>query len=579
MLDLGLVGFAQPWLLLGLLALPALWLLLRVTPPAPRKVAFPALLFLLGLVSPERTPARTPPWLLILRLALAALLILALAGPVLNPAPRLAGDGPLLLVVDNGWAAAPRWQERLAVARELAQQAEREGREVVLLPTAPPAADTAAPPPAATPAAVALDALGRLGPQPWPADRAAAERAVAALGLDAAVPVWLSDGLAGSREDLAAAGRLAQALRRLGALRVHADPPDDLPAMLRLPDQGAAELTAGVERAPSLPAPRLEVEVRGPGGETWARVPVAFDEAGGKGLARLELPADMRNRVARLELSPAQGVGGVGAPGRALAAARGGAGGRRPRLGRPAAPLRALLHRQGAQPPRRDPRGLGRRPRGRRPLSLLVLPTPAGWSRRSGRSSRPGWRRAASCCASRAEAGRQRRRLRAGAAARGRPDAGRRALLAGAAQARPVRRGRPVRRADRARRGPGQPQVLAEPGPGLAAATLATLEDGTPLITAPSAARAGWSWSTPRRTRPGRPCPSPACSWTCCNASWPSRRAPAARPRGRWSRTRCSTRKAASTTSPAPPSRSRPPTSPPCAPAPTTRPGSTGRCA
>src|SRR5689334_17751588 len=102
MLNLGLLGFTQPWLLAALLSLPAIWLLLRVTPPAPRRVSFPPLMLLKGLVSPERTPARTPWWLLLLRLAIAALLILALAGPLLNPAPRLGGDGPLLMVVDNG---------------------------------------------------------------------------------------------------------------------------------------------------------------------------------------------------------------------------------------------------------------------------------------------------------------------------------------------------------------------------------------------------------------------------------------------------------------------------------------------
>src|SRR5918997_5989118 len=113
MLDLGPLVFTQPWLLVARAALPALWLLLRITPPAPRKVAFPALLFLLGLRSSERTPARTPLWLLLLRLALAALLILALAGPVLNPAPGLGGRGPLVLAIDNGWAAARHWEDRL----------------------------------------------------------------------------------------------------------------------------------------------------------------------------------------------------------------------------------------------------------------------------------------------------------------------------------------------------------------------------------------------------------------------------------------------------------------------------------
>src|SRR3954453_19841671 len=137
MLDLGLVGFTQPWLLVGAVALPALWLLLRVTPPAPRRIAFPPFQFLAGLISRERTPARTPWWLLLLRLALAALLILALAGPLLNPAPRLGGSGPLLLVVDDGWAAAKHWDHRIAIARDLLQQAQREGRDVLLLDTAP----------------------------------------------------------------------------------------------------------------------------------------------------------------------------------------------------------------------------------------------------------------------------------------------------------------------------------------------------------------------------------------------------------------------------------------------------------
>ena len=31
------IGFASPWLLLGLLALPILWIILRAIPPAPRK--------------------------------------------------------------------------------------------------------------------------------------------------------------------------------------------------------------------------------------------------------------------------------------------------------------------------------------------------------------------------------------------------------------------------------------------------------------------------------------------------------------------------------------------------------------
>ena len=65
---LGAMIFAAPWVLLALAALPLLWWLLRVTPPAPRSEIFPAIRLLLGLHATEETPARTPWWLLLLRL-------------------------------------------------------------------------------------------------------------------------------------------------------------------------------------------------------------------------------------------------------------------------------------------------------------------------------------------------------------------------------------------------------------------------------------------------------------------------------------------------------------------------------
>ncbi|MBV8459130.1 MAG: BatA domain-containing protein, partial [Acetobacteraceae bacterium] len=40
--------FTTPWVLLALTALPLLWWLLRVTPPAPRRESFPAIRLLLG---------------------------------------------------------------------------------------------------------------------------------------------------------------------------------------------------------------------------------------------------------------------------------------------------------------------------------------------------------------------------------------------------------------------------------------------------------------------------------------------------------------------------------------------------
>ena len=111
MLTLGALAFASPWLLAALAALPIIWWLLRVTPPAPKRVIFPALRLLRDLVPREETPAKTPLWLVLMRMALAALVILALAHPLLNPNAQLAGGGPLVIAVDDGWSGADRWTE------------------------------------------------------------------------------------------------------------------------------------------------------------------------------------------------------------------------------------------------------------------------------------------------------------------------------------------------------------------------------------------------------------------------------------------------------------------------------------
>lgn len=309
MLSLGAIGFTQAWLLAGLALLPAIWWLLRTTPPAPRRLRFPALMLLLGLGSREETPARTPPWLLILRMVLAALVILALAGPVLHPEPRADDSGPLILVVDDGWASAADWPARQEVARRQVEQAAREGREVVLLATAP---DPTRP---AVERMTAGDALARLPdwrPRPWPVDRDAARVALEAQGLSDGSAVWLSDGVADSEEAAAAAERLAGALQGLGgALRVFAPDAGDQALLLSPPDPTSETLTARLTRPQGGPAMSYAVRALGPEGEVLRRQPAAFAEGATTAEVRFDLPLQLRNRIARLDVEPARGVGGV----------------------------------------------------------------------------------------------------------------------------------------------------------------------------------------------------------------------------------------------------------------------------
>jgi len=70
---------------------------------------------------------------LLLRLLAAALLIVALADPLLGNSPKLAANGPLVLVVDNGWTAARDWEARQELIADLLHSAQ--GRPVAIIPT------------------------------------------------------------------------------------------------------------------------------------------------------------------------------------------------------------------------------------------------------------------------------------------------------------------------------------------------------------------------------------------------------------------------------------------------------------
>src|SRR5690606_38781505 len=87
------LSFGAPAILFGLLALPVIWWLLRLTPPRPQTELFPPLRILARVVRKEETPHQSPWWLTLLRLVMAALVILALAEPVFNPRERLPAGG------------------------------------------------------------------------------------------------------------------------------------------------------------------------------------------------------------------------------------------------------------------------------------------------------------------------------------------------------------------------------------------------------------------------------------------------------------------------------------------------------
>lgn len=283
--------FAQPWLLAGLAALPVLWWLLRVLPPAPRLVAFPAVRLLFGLRDEQKTPDKAPWWLVLLRLLAAALIILALAQPVLNANRAATGAGPLILVIDDDWAAAPRWDRRIAALQSLLADAERNERPVRILTTA--ARYDGAPPQDAglmrpSEARVFLEALE---PKPWPGDRSAALRIARQWEISGGADiVWASNGLVdGSAADL------ARQLQRFGPVTLLNPEPGMTPVAVTPPSPGAVALDFTLRRPASSNEEGVTLVARGADGRVLDRIEVVFTAGETETGVRFDLPLELRN--------------------------------------------------------------------------------------------------------------------------------------------------------------------------------------------------------------------------------------------------------------------------------------------
>jgi len=289
------LSFGAPWILAALAGLPVLWWLLKVTPPQPRRIAFPPIRLLLGLKDEEQTPAHTPWWLLLLRLAAAGLLILALADPLLGRVVKILGDGPLVLVVDNGWTAAKHWDQRQTLMSDLLRAAG--DRPVAIMPTA------SSGPVTLMDAGAAEKTARELKPMSWPGDRAAAAREIARAHLAGQPQIsWLSDGIEDGQGQA-----LHRALAALGPLRVFT--PDQPAFGLLPPRHDGTGFAVTAIRAHAGVSARVQVAAIGPRSEMLADAPLDFKAGSRRGDAHITLPLEVRNQTARLEIKGEDSAG------------------------------------------------------------------------------------------------------------------------------------------------------------------------------------------------------------------------------------------------------------------------------
>lgn len=296
--------FLQPLALWALAVLPLLWWLLRLTPPAPERQSFPALMLLRDLAPVAQSPARTPWWLLLLRLLLLVLLFFGLARPVITPDTRLPGSDLLVVLVDNGWAAADGWSGWQTALNELCQQAEREQRDLLVIPTAPEQRSGVLVPLGPAPALTLCPSVAKLQPRPWPNDHQASQTLLADKGGGAHPVIWFSDGLRGDGTQA-----LYNKLQATGLLTLYQD---ERPRLLLQPStQTSTSLTVSITRADATAESNILVTAQDKAGQTLGMAQGRFKAREKTITVTFDLSTVLRNRTAKLVLQDSRHAGGV----------------------------------------------------------------------------------------------------------------------------------------------------------------------------------------------------------------------------------------------------------------------------
>lgn len=295
----------NPLILTALAALPLLWFLLRVTPPAARQIEFYGARFLEGLIPENVTPSKTPWWLLLLRLLVAALVIFALSQPVYNPAQSLSGSGPLRLVINNDWASAQNWPLMTKSAEHYLAQAERENRPVHLIITAKAIPQENAARIRIMSAAEALNVVKALTPKPWSNDYSTLttllENTPQGNNFNT---IFLSSGIA---ED--GLQEFTSALRRSGNVLFIKMEPEKLPVALHHPESISMALQTGIVTPSTLPAGiPFSAQARTSDGRLLGSVNLQSKSGVSRYDVAFEVPELLRNEVGQFSIAGRPGA-------------------------------------------------------------------------------------------------------------------------------------------------------------------------------------------------------------------------------------------------------------------------------
>lgn len=296
----GGLTFLAPLTLLGLLVLPVIWWLLRVTPPSPKKETFPPLRILQDVVTEEETPDSTPWWLLLFRILMGAIIAIALARPILQQVDGIT-TRPLTLIIDDGWDAAPNWSNVIREAEAKVADARRKNVNVLLLTTTEPNASSKF-----VPAEDAMRAIKALRPKALPPQRGKTANVLEGIDLSGSDAVWLSSGVNfGEANILSATLSSASKTTRLDPL---SDTSILMPGETRETPDGFKSVWHRVNAAGLR---NSEIMASGTDGRVIGRANVSFAPGANRAEVEFKLPSELRSRVSQIRATGVTSAGAV----------------------------------------------------------------------------------------------------------------------------------------------------------------------------------------------------------------------------------------------------------------------------
>jgi len=306
-LTFGGLTLLAPLTLLGLISLPIIWWILKITPPRPQKMSFPPLRLLAQIKTEEETPNATPLWLLLFRLLLVSLIIFALSLPIIKQAEGI-NERPITLLLDTHWSAGANWNAMSGEAQARLVDARRKNLDVRLITTTKPSTEKDLP--SFGPAEDAIGQLKTLFPDALPFDGAYVKAALTApitgTALENSEAIWISAGL-----DSAAMNDTAELLASAAKTTRIVPIETTLPLISGDVSETADGFSAVWHRPEHSGTRTAVIEAIGRDGRLIARESLNFAPGQDNGEVRFRLPPNLRRRVALLRTANARTSGSV----------------------------------------------------------------------------------------------------------------------------------------------------------------------------------------------------------------------------------------------------------------------------